>query len=61
MNITEAITRFNEMIAGIKIAVVFQCWTVAAGRSVNAQQMAAEVGLDSHLEQLNINSTHIVT
>jgi hypothetical protein len=28
---------------------------------MNAQQMAAKVSLDRHLEQLNINSTHIVT
>jgi hypothetical protein len=61
VNVTEPKARFDEMIAGVKIAVVLQRRAVTARRRVNAQQMAAEIRLKRHLEELNINAAYVMT
>jgi hypothetical protein len=61
VNISQLITRFDEMIAGVEIAVVLQGRSVAAGRGVDTEQMTAEIGFERHVEELNVNTAHVVT
>ncbi len=48
------------MVAGIQIAVVLQRRAVAAGGRVDAQQVAAEEGLERDVEQLHVDLAHVV-
>jgi hypothetical protein len=59
--VAEPVMRFDEMIAGIKVAVVLKGRAVATSRCVDAQQMAAEIGLERHVEELNVNTAHVMT
>ena len=60
VNIAEQVFRLDEMIAGIKVAVVLQCRAVSAGWSVDAQQVAAEESFERHIEQLNKHFAHVM-
>ena len=59
MNIAQPVTRFDEMIAGVKIAIVLQRRAEAADRRVDTQQMAAEIGLQCHIEELDEDPTYV--
>lgn len=60
MDIAQQITRFDKVIARIKIAVVLECWTISAGWSVDAEQVATKVRLQGYVEHLNKNVAYIV-
>ena len=53
VDVAELLARLDEMIAGVEIAVVLQRRTVAAGGGVDAQQMAAEIRFERHVEELD--------
>ena len=61
VDVAQPKARLDEMIAGVKIAVVFQRRPVAAGGRVNAQQMPSEKGLERHVEELDVNIPHVVS
>ena len=60
MDVSEFEAWLDEMVAGVKIAVVLQSRSVAAGRGVEAQQMAAKESLQRYVEKLHENLAHIV-
>ena len=60
VNVAEQVFRLNKMVAGVKIAVVFQRRTISTGRGVDAQQVPAEKGLECHIEQLHKNFAHVM-
>jgi hypothetical protein len=61
VNIAEPITRLDEVIAGVKVAIMLQRRAVAASRCMDAKQMPAEISLERHVEELNVNTAHVVT
>jgi hypothetical protein len=60
MDVAQPVTRLDEMIARVNIAIVLQSWTIAASRGVNAQQMPAEIRFERHVEELNINTAYVM-
>lgn len=60
VNVAQPITRLDEVIAGVEIAVVLQHRAVAAGRGVNAEQMPPEIRLQRHVEELHVDVPDIV-
>ena len=61
MDVAQQVFRFDEMVAGVEIAVILQRRAVSASRGVDAQQMAAKECLKRDIEQLNKHLAHIVT
>src|SRR5579862_622822 len=60
MNVAQFVTRFDKMIARVNIAVVLECWPVPASRSVDAEQMAAEIRLERHVKHLDVDLANIM-
>src|SRR5271165_3708169 len=58
-DIAQLLARLDEMIAGVDVAVVLQRRPIAAGRRMDAEQMAAEIGLERHVEQLDEHLCHV--
>ena len=60
VNITEQKAWLDKMIAGIEIAIGLQRGTKAAGRGMDAQQMAAEIGFQRDVKQLDVDLAYVV-
>ncbi len=60
VNVAELVARFDEMIAGIHVAVVFERRAISAGGGVDAQKMAAEISFQRDVEHLNENLANVV-
>jgi hypothetical protein len=60
MNIAKLVTRFDEMIAGVNITVVFQRRTISTRRGVDTQQVAPEIGFKCYIEHLHKNFAHVM-
>jgi len=60
MNIAKLLARFDKMIAGVNITVVFQRRTISTRRGVDAQQVAPKIGFKCHIEHLHKNFAHVM-
>ena len=60
MDIAQLVAGLDEVIARINIAVVLESRAISAGRSVNAEQMPAKIGLERHIEHLYKDRAHVV-
>ena len=60
VDVSQQVTWLDEVVAGVEVAVVLERRAVAAGRCVDAQQVAAEIGLERHVEQLHVDLTDVV-
>src|SRR5271166_4241840 len=58
-DVAELLPRLDEMIAGVEIAVVFERRPIAAGRRVDAEEMAPEIGFERDVEELDEHAPHI--
>ena len=61
VNVAQPKARLDEMIARVKIAVVLQRWTVTASRGVNAEDVATEICLERHIEELHVYLAYVMT
>ena len=60
VDVAELEAWLDEMVAGVEVAVVLQRRSVAAGRRMDAQQVAAEEGLQRDVEELHEHLAHVV-
>ena len=59
--VTQPIARLDEMIARVKVAVVLKRRTVTASRGVNAEEVATEICLERHIEELHVYLAYVMT
>src|SRR3954467_4026117 len=50
----------DVVVAGIHIAIVFNRWSIAACRRMDAEFVASEIGLERHVEELDVDPAHVL-
>ena len=61
MNVAEFVTRLDEMVACVQIAIMFEGRPVSASGGVDAKKVAPKVRLERHIEQLDENPSDIAS
>ena len=61
VDVAQEVVRLDEVVAGVEVAVGLQSRAEAADRRMNAQEVAAEIGFQGHVKELDEDLTHVVS
>ena len=59
VDVPDLVARLHVVVATVQVAVVLQRRAETAGGRVDAQEMAAEIGFERHVEELHVDLAHV--